>query len=225
MWRDEGRSAPRAEGSRADPAAAEPALCPRVPWGARLQAGSWRCCRDPARAGGRAASQPLRLLPSPWKPGGEFAPLSSRPPRGDGARGGKCPVPGAARGDVPGQRPVCVDAHVLHAQSRCAIAPARGRARDAHACAELTPVPAPGAGPGLRRPPQPWGLAPGGSGQTLPSPRRAGASRAAWSRRGGLDTPFSCKLMAVPGRKLKPLFLARILYTHQLQPLDMLITS
>lgn len=138
--------------------------------------------------------------------------LPSCPSHGDGSGGGTTKLGNAPFLGGEGRgRGWCAWMHTCCTPSPgCTITPAQGSTWDAHTRAELTPVPAPGpaaaqrypersgAERGLRCPPQPWGLVPGGSGGPLPSPRRAGASGAAWSCPGGLDTPFSFKLMAVP---------------------------
>lgn len=175
-----------------------------------------RRCRDPACAGGEGSFAAILTFSIPLETRQEFAllPLPFPPahrmgmdPGGGGTKLGNAPfLGGEGRG-----RGWCAWMHTCCTPSPgCTITPAQGSTWDAHTRAELTPVSAPGpaaaqrypersgAERGLRCPPQPWGLVPGGSGGPLPSPRRAGASGAAWSCPGGLDTPFSFKLMAVP---------------------------
>lgn len=162
-------------------------------------------CQDPTCLWQRQLCPHFHLFPSPWKRGRNLPSCLPSLPITWGWSWGNSSFPGR----WPGQGMACTDAHMLH--THVLHRPGTGSTWDACAGARLparVASPSPGraaAGPALS--PQCWGRR---IRRELP---------------GGLDTPFSFKLMAVPRRKLKPLFFARILYTHQLQPLDMLITA
>lgn len=171
------------------------------------------CCRDPACAGEEGSFAAILTFSIPLETRQEFAllPLPFPPAHRmgmdlGGGQSWEMPHSQAVRaraddgvhGCTHVAHPVPVAPSPRHREAHGMLIPVLSSPQYRHPAQPLLTGTRSRAERGLCCPPQPWGLVPGGSGGPLPSPRRAGASGAAWSYPGGLDTPFSFKLMAVP---------------------------